>query len=102
MFSMPVGHCSNVRRCVVRGSLALAVAGWVGSLWSWADHGNAAGGQAGFVMALTVACTFSMTFTVAAVMPDQSRLYAIGFRDGATFAEGHHVAPEPTRLRSVR
>lgn len=103
MFNLPVGHCSNVRRCVVSGSLALALLGWGIAAWRWVVGGDAMGGDAAFVMALNLAATFSVAFVVAVVLPDKARLYAIGFRDGARFAEEHHAdAPEPTRLRSVR
>ena len=102
MFSIPVGHCSNVRHTVVWGSLALALLGWGATFWIWAVHGDSAPAHTPFDIARTVAVVFSITYTVAVVSPDKARIYAIGFRDGAAFAEGHHVAPEPTRLRSVR
>jgi len=48
-----------------------------------------------------MACTFSVTFAITAVMPDKARLFALGFREGAEFADAHQPEPEPARRLTV-
>jgi hypothetical protein len=88
---MRQGGCvTSARSVVIWGSTALAVCGWGGSVWSWLDHGHAAGVHPGFVTALSVAICFTVTLCVAVVMPDQVRLYGIGHDKG--FARGYAAA----------
>lgn len=69
------------RTIVARTSLALALGGWLGALWSWLDHGAAAGVNPGFILALSVGICFTVVHCVAVVMPDSARLYALGWID---------------------
>lgn len=72
----------SARTLVRWASLLLAIIGWAGALWSYLDHGVSAGVHPGFITALTVACTFSICYAVTVVMPDQARIYALGYSDG--------------------
>ena len=66
-------------------------------MWSWMDHGLAAGVNPGFIMALSVAGCFSITFAVTAVMPDKARMFSLGVVEGIRLAESARtVDPEPT------
>lgn len=90
-------------RSVVRwASLLLAVAGWGGSLWAWEVLGASAGADGGFVLCVAVAITFSIASVVCVVMPDQARIFALGYgagmecaerRAGATQPPARHLAP---------
>lgn len=93
---------SRARSVVIYGSFALALSGWVGSGWSWLDHGQGAGTDPGFIMALSVAIAFTVTLCVATVMPDQARIYGLGYRDGVTQGMLIGGEPEPSKLRAVR
>ena len=92
---------SRARSLVIWSSLTLALAGWCGGAWAWIALGVAAGVHPGFILALTMACTFSVTFAITAVMPDKARLFALGFREGAEFADAHQPEPEPARRLTV-
>jgi hypothetical protein len=79
----------NRRRTIVRYvSTILALIGWTGSLWSWLDHGHAAGVHPGFMTALSVGIVFSMIAGQAWMLPDraarheQAAVYAVGFQEG--------------------
>jgi hypothetical protein len=99
---------SRARAVVVWSSFVLAVVGWVVAVYEVHEHGYTAGVDPAFIGALTVAATFSMTFTVAFVMPDKVKLYGLGFAEGVAFAESHRGDPEPGareregHLRAVR
>ena len=101
MFSRPVGQCSPVRRAVALISLVLAVVGWVGGFVAWEVFGFRAGIHPVFLLALTVAITFTVTLAITVVTPSAARIYAIGFRDGQAHAEPEEPE-QPRRLRSVR
>ena len=82
------------RTWVYWSSLALALGGWGGSLWSWLDHGHAAGVDPGFIVAVSVGITFSVIWSMCVVLPDLARVYGIGHRDGyaaGTSAKGPHL-----------
>lgn len=83
------------RIVVILGSAVLAFCGWVGMAWSWLDHGHAAGVEPGFIVAGSVGITFTITFCVSVVMPDQARIYGLGHRDG--FREGQACAEAKRR-----
>ena len=65
----------------VRTALSLGVFGWLGTLWSWLDHGEAATTTAGFYVALAVGVTGTLAFAITAVLPEIARMYALGWRD---------------------
>lgn len=79
----------------------LAVAGWAFAALAWSAHGREAGVLPGFIMALTVAATFSMVLAVTVVMPDKARMYSLGFHDGVR-ARTEMEGPERPRLELVR
>lgn len=84
---------------MIWASFVLAICGWGGSLWSWADHGHAAGVDPGFIFALSVGITFTITACQSIVMPDKARLYAAGHRDGYAAATAHGSGGTPERAR---
>jgi len=101
MFPLPTGQCSPVRRTVAFVSLILAVIGWIGAGVAWLVFGFRAGIHPVFLLALTVAITFTVTLAITVVTPSAARIYAIGFRDGCR--QGEPDEPEePRRLRAVR
>lgn len=78
----------------------LAVAGWVGALWSWLDHGPAAGINAGFMTALSVGIAFTCAATREPTRTrDDDNLFALGYRQGradeAKDRAGGAEAPTP-------
>lgn len=93
---------STTRSVVIWASFILALCGWGGGLWSYLDHGFEAGVHPGFITALSVAITFTITCSHAIVMPDKVKLYGLGFRDGVQHEAARHHDPEPTRLHAVR
>jgi hypothetical protein len=76
--------CTTVRYA----SSALAFMGWAGALWSWVDHGHAAGVHPGFITALSVAISFTMVAGQWWMLPnrsareEQAAVYAVGFQEG--------------------
>jgi hypothetical protein len=67
---------------------ALALCGWIGMVWSYADHGFTAGIHPGFIAACTVATAFTMVAGQCWMLPDrsareeQASLYALGMERG--------------------
>lgn len=94
---------------VVRwASFVLGLAGWVGALWSYLDHGYDAGVNPGFITALSVGICFTIIWARAMAdrdNRDQERVYALGVRHGLALA-AEMSAAEPSkaepRLRAVR
>lgn len=89
------GCVSSARSVVIWSSFVLALAGWGGAAWSWVDHGFAAGVNPGFIVALSVGITFTITCCQSIVLPDKAALYSAGHRDGWKAAVAHH-SPEHT------
>lgn len=102
MFPLPAGQCSPVRRAVAFVSLVLAVIGWGGAGLAWLVFGFRAGIHPVFLLALTMAITFTVTLAVTVVTPSAARIYGIGFRDGSRHGREDEEPPEPRRLHSVR
>ena len=88
------------RTWVHRSSLILAVAGWGGSMWSWLDHGHAAGVNPGFMMALSVGIAFTVVWAMCGFLPDYTRIYGVGHRDG--YAAAQAGVEQPRRLHAVK
>jgi hypothetical protein len=78
----------------------LALAGWGGALWSWLDHGYAAGIDPGFMVALSVGICATVVLAVVVVLPPMARLYALGFHDGSR--RGAHTSDQDRVLSLVR
>lgn len=95
------GCVSNVRSVVIWSSFLLALCGWAGSLWSYLDHGFEAGVHPGFITALSVGITFTITCCQSIVLPDKAALYSAGHRDGWKAATDHYGSPEEPRPLSV-
>ena len=94
---------SPTRSVVIWVSFALAMGGWVGAVASWIVNGESAGIRPGFIMGLTIACTFTITCLHTIVMPEKVKLYGLGFREGVRHAEAVAPEPEPSRrLTAVR
>lgn len=93
---MPTPH----RRAVLRSSLLLGALGWLTMFALMWAHGEGAGVMASYVFAVTVAITGTVVAAATAVMPDQARIYALGFRDGQGITETPEPK-EPTRLLSA-
>lgn len=91
-------------RTVVRWAAALlALAGWVGALWSWLDHGDAAGVNPGFITALSVGITFTIVWARAVADfqdRNEERVYALGVRHG--LALGAEVAQAKRDVESLQ
>lgn len=79
-----------VSRTVVRwASFLLGLAGWVGALWSYLDHGYSAGVHPGFITALSVGICFTIIWARAVSDyqdRDGERVYALGVRHGLDLA----------------
>lgn len=88
------------RTWVYWSSLALMIAGWGGSLWSWLDHGHAAGVNPGFIAALSVGIAFTIVWAMCAILPDLAKVYGIGHREG--YAAGRAGVEQPRHLHAVR
>ena len=80
----------------------MAISGWVASGGVWLYFGVEAGVSPSFIVALSVAITFTITCCSSVVMPDQARLYGLGYRDGVAQGLALNLDPEEPRLRSVR
>lgn len=93
---------SRTRSSVIYGSFVLALCGWGGAAWSWLDHGFAAGVDPGYIMALSVAITFTISLAVTVVLPDAKRIYALGFRHGVDQGLALAGDLEPSKLSVVR
>ena len=96
------GCVSTARSVVIWSSFTLALAGWVGAAAGWIVTGHDAGVDPGFIVALSVAITFTITCSHAVVMPDKVKIYGLGFRDGVQHESGRTHDPEPSRLTVVR
>jgi hypothetical protein len=106
----------NIRaRMIVRySSTALALAGWLGAVWSWLDHGHAAGINTGFITALAIGSAFTMVAGQWWALPDksardeQASIYAMGYRNGMSCGAcplrptPREAAPETSHLGIVR
>lgn len=97
----------SCRSVVLWAAFLLALSGWVGTLWSWLDHGVTTTDTAGFYVALAVAVTGTLSTAVTFVMPDQARIYADGYQDGMACSECPlreivHSVPAVRHLSPVR
>ena len=75
-------------RIVRWSSTTIAATAWGGAVWSWLEHGPAAGVNTGFITALTVATAFTMVASQWWRMPSQRQveerqaIYALGVERG--------------------
>ena len=93
---------SRARSVVIWSSFVLAIAGWVASGGVWLHFGVEAGIRPSFIVALSVGITFTITCCQTIVLPDKSRIFALGYREGLAQGLALNLDPEEPRLRSVR
>jgi hypothetical protein len=98
----------SVRSTLALSAFFLAISGWLGALWEWLDHGTGAGVEPGFMTALMAGGTFTIVAGQMFVMPDQSRIYALGWVDRGRHCSCMEDEPqdapqdaEPERVRHL-